>query len=314
MNRRAFLKTVSAGAGAAAWSWAGGLARGLAQTAATPTFSNEIVIAGQAFELGHGIRVINLRDNLDYSFRDPIGGECAESASGPSGIPGPGLPGATAVSEPRPRFGFRPGLAEGGPPGSPGDPLARLAATVRQIVLHRDATFTAHHGFNVLCARGLSTHFIVNHDGGIIQGLDPLYAAYHAGALDATSVGVDLSAPDPEGHAAIYSDPAFGGVVDYTTREVVVGVINGQTRRAFTYTDTQYASLCTLLVRLSDLLGVPLAAPTDATGAVLMDALDAPQSFEGVMGHLHVERSRWDPGPGLDWTRVLACLQTDTEG
>jgi hypothetical protein len=38
-----------------------------------------------------------------------------------------------------------------------------------------------------------------------------------------------------------------------------------------------------------------------------MDTLADPLAFSGIMGHLHVERKKWDPG-ALDWHRILRAL------
>ena len=44
-------------------------------------------------------------------------------------------------------------------------------------------------------------------------------------------------------------------------------------------------------------------------GQPLMDTLDDPLAFAGIMGHLHVDlqKQKWDPG-ALDWRRILRAL------
>src|SRR5205814_3774075 len=45
----------------------------------------------------------------------------------------------------------------------------------------------------------------------------------------------------------------------------------------------------------------------ERNGAPIMDTLPDPLSFEGILGHLHIETKKWDPG-ALDWHRILRAL------
>ena len=277
-----------------------------------PTFSNEVIIAGQPFEIGGDIRVINFRDNLDYSFIDPVGGSCApEPGSGGPSAPIQGLtvqPSGDTGS--RRRHYFRRGMSERAMAGMSHEQLLEsLGRELKTAVIHHDATYTAHHCFTVLCRRGLSTHFMVNHDGGIIQGLDPIYSAYHAGDFNGTSIGVDMNnIATVEGHQTRYSDPAFGGVADYAVRELIEGRINRSEKTSFAYTDEQYTSLCALLRLVNEVIGLPLIYPMSDTGGVVLSRLSDPSNFVGFFGHWHCQAGKWDPGPGFDWERVMEGL------
>jgi hypothetical protein len=48
----------------------------------------------------------------------------------------------------------------------------------------------------------------------------------------------------------------------------------------------------------------------EKSGEILLDTLEDPRSFQGIVGHLHVDldRQKWDPG-ALDWRRLLRALQ-----
>ena len=40
-----------------------------------------------------------------------------------------------------------------------------------------------------------------------------------------------------------------------------------------------------------------------------MGMLEEPKAFEGIAAHWHLKASRWDPGPGFDWDRMLMALR-----
>ena len=74
------------------------------------------------------------------------------------------------------------------------------------------------------------------------------------------------------------------------------------------YTEAQYATLRALTKSLSGIFPrVRRRAPRDADGTVRSTVL-APErlaAFNGVVGHYHLTRSKIDPGPALDWDRIL---------
>lgn len=181
-----------------------------------PVISNEIIIAGERYALGSDIRVINFQDNPDYSFQTPTSTFCESTV--------PGIPTRGA-------YGYRDQLDEAGLLAlDRGDGIEWLGRTVRQMVIHHDAASSAYATFGILCRRGLSSHFLINHDGGLIQGLDVIYSGWHAGegAVNRASVGVDMNniAVVEGNQRALASDPAFGAGADYATRPTVEGRIN----------------------------------------------------------------------------------------
>ena len=63
----------------------------------------------------------------------------------------------------------------------PQDEVALLGEAIWQIALHHDVTTDAATTFNVLCTRGLSTHFVVNYDGALYQFMDCYHVAWATG-------------------------------------------------------------------------------------------------------------------------------------
>jgi N-acetyl-anhydromuramyl-L-alanine amidase AmpD len=171
---------------------------------------------------------------------------------------------------------------------------------VNKVVLHHDGMPTSLGCFMVLKDRELSTHIMINFDGTVYQPLDLMHVAYHAGGgANEGSVGLDLCQPvKPERCARGDSELRRGG---YFT-----GTINGGTARSLGYTDEQYESLIAVLRGLKGIFpSFELTAPIDESGKVARNKLVDNIKFRGIVAHWHIIASKWDPGPGFDWERVL---------
>lgn len=172
-------------------------------------------------------------------------------------------------------------------------------AAVDQVILHHDGMKSAAGCFRVLKDRGLSTHLIIEADGTIYQTLDLGFVAFHAAGRNSGSIGVDLNNPiRPDRLPRGQSAAARGGVAR--------GRINGSTVASLGYTSAQYEALIAVLRALGPVFPAlnNLTAPVGDDGKVLTTVLDDP-GFKGLVGHLHVSATKWDPGPGFDWERVL---------
>jgi hypothetical protein len=72
--------------------------------------------------------------------------------------------------------------------------LPTLQRTVDQFVIHYDASGTSRQCFRVLHdVRDLSVHFMLDLDGTIYQTLDLKERAWHAGAANSRSVGIEIA-------------------------------------------------------------------------------------------------------------------------
>ena len=220
---------------------------------------------------------------------------------------------------------------------------AMLRERLDQFVLHYDACGVSAMCFDVLHdQRGLSVHFLLDLDGTIYQTMDVKERAWHATKANDRSVGVEIAnvgayadreadpfdrwyARDARGtHLTI--PPAVerrygprGGVRDRVRDargwplrpardEVVRGEVHGVSLRQHDLTPQQYASLARLAAALNAALPkIALDAPRGPDGRVLTRALDDDEfaRFAGVLGHWHVQANKVDPGPALDWGRVL---------
>ena len=200
-----------------------------------------------------------------------------------------------------------------------GDELGQLRDLVTQVVIHYDVAGTSRRCFAVLERRKLSCHFLIDLDGTIYQTLDLRERAWHAGKANDRSIGIELANigayRDPRELEAWYGRDA-GGLVyakvpdgyfatteDFVPRParpgLVTGEIQGQTLHQRDFTPEQYAALSRLLATLIRVLpGIPLESPPSRT-------LLAVPERAGVVAHYHLSRSKIDPGPAFDWSRVL---------
>lgn len=211
--------------------------------------------------------------------------------------------------------------------------LETIRERVHQFVVHYDACGTSQRCFEVLQdVRGLSVHFMLDLDGTIYQTLDAIERARHAGRNNDVSVGVEIAhigsysdparlaawyAPDPEHGVRITLPESYGDGgqrhperARYPARpDLIEGPVQHQHHYQYDYTEAQYRSLARLTAALHRAFPrIRLAAPRDAEGRVITHLLEEEQqmAFEGLVGHFHVSKVKTDPGPALDWDRVLA--------
>ncbi|MEZ5966616.1 MAG: N-acetylmuramoyl-L-alanine amidase [Planctomycetota bacterium] len=223
-----------------------------------------------------------------------------------------------------PRFGQRRGLA--------GGRLEDLRRQVDQFVLHYDVCGTSRQCFKILHDhRKLSVHFLLDVDGTVYQTLDLRERAWHATKANDRAVGVEIAHigayPRREHRTLVewYGHDAAGpfvrfpawmkqtgvaaGFVGRPARpEIVRGTIQGQDLWQYDFTVEQYEALARLTATLATVIpAIRLDAPCDVEGAVRTDALDeaAFAAFHGVLGHYHVQTNKTDPGPAMDWQRLL---------
>lgn len=216
--------------------------------------------------------------------------------------------------------------------------LPALQRRVDQLVLHYDTC-----GVSALCAdvlegRGLSVHFMLDIDGTIYQTMDVQHRAWHATKANDRSVGIEIAnigaygegdadplalwyARDEQG-TFIRLPPgvqrrygARGGVHDSSiwplrpARDgLITGRIHGNVVRQYDLTAAQYDSLIKLAAALHrSLPEIRLEYPRGPDGRVLARAMSEAEfaHFTGVLGHWHVQSNKIDPGPALDFDRVV---------
>ncbi len=212
--------------------------------------------------------------------------------------------------------------------------LRDVQEVVDQFVLHYDVCGTSKVCFRVLHdVRGLSVHFMLDIDGTIYQTMDVKERAWHATVSNDRSVGIEIAnmgayasdeksplaqwyTKDASGRTIITIPQALGdggvrtvGFVGSPDRpEPVVGPIQGIDRTQYDLTPQQYDSLTKLTAALCTALPkIRPDYPRDSSGQLITSKLpdDQLRAFTGVLGHYHVQDDKADPGPALQWERVV---------
>jgi N-acetyl-anhydromuramyl-L-alanine amidase AmpD len=205
---------------------------------------------------------------------------------------------------------------------------------VDQFVLHYDACGTSRQCFKILHdLRGLSVHFLLDVDGTIYQTLDLKERAWHATSSNTRSVGIEIAhigaysvsgrnpfadwyQADPRGGTRLTIPPRFtdSGLRrrDFVGRparpEPVTGRVQGKELLQYDYTPEQYEALIKLTATLCRVFPkLACEYPRDAEGRLVTRRLpDAElESFQGILGHFHIQTNKVDPGPAFQWNAVV---------
>jgi N-acetyl-anhydromuramyl-L-alanine amidase AmpD len=216
--------------------------------------------------------------------------------------------------------------------------LPTLQKVVDQFVLHFDVCGTSRMCFFVLHDdRDLSVHFLLDVDGTIYQTLDLKERAWHATTSNDRSVGVEIAnigaypaagknpfnkwyGTNTDGKVYLTYPNRFGSGGIATTNftghparnEPVRGVIQGEDLEQYDYTPEQYAALIKLTATLCKIFPkMKCDYPKDADGKLIPHKLpdDVLNNYEGVLGHYHVQTNKDDPGPALDWEKLIGGAQ-----
>lgn len=212
--------------------------------------------------------------------------------------------------------------------------LPSLQNVVDQFVLHYDVCGLSEICFKVLHDhRGLSVQFMLDIDGTIYQTLDLKERAWHATISNSRSIGVEIAnigaypaknkdrlddwyTKDADGmiqlrpsrtigHLGLRPHP-FHGHPDRP--DLIVGKIQGQELYQYDYTPEQYESLIKLTATLCRVFPkLKCDYPKDAQGMLIPHKLTEKQwqEFSGVLGHYHVQENKVDPGPAMNWDKVV---------
>lgn len=212
--------------------------------------------------------------------------------------------------------------------------LSLLQKVVDQFVLHYDATGTSRQCFKVLHdLRGLSVHFMLDLDGTLYQTLDLKERAWHATSANSRAIGIEIAnigaypaggknpfdqwyekdaagrtrlrLPERLGDGGIRT-PGFVGRPDRP--ELVRGQMQGTDLLQYDFTPEQYAALVKLTATLCRVFPkMQCDYPRDAEGRLITRKLpdEDLDRFGGLLGHLHIQTNKVDPGPAFQWDRLV---------
>jgi N-acetylmuramoyl-L-alanine amidase len=177
---------------------------------------------------------------------------------------------------------------------------------IDQFVIHYDASGSSAHCFATLKARGLSVHFMIDVDGTIYQTLDVKERAWHATKANNRSVGVEM--------ANIGAFPIDQANLlqlwhaNHPAAQSVFGEVQGKMLRMYDFSPQQYESLIKLTAALCRALPeIKCDYPRDGSGHLITHVLSAEEfaNYHGILGHYHVQVEKFDPGPAMQWDRLL---------
>jgi len=181
---------------------------------------------------------------------------------------------------------------------------------IKGVLIHSDITSDIAGCFRVLRSRQLSTHFGIDWNGVIYQGTDAIKQAAHGGGKENTvpdanahTIGIDMNCMlvQIRGNEP---PPGSRGV-----RRIFEAAINGEPWRSVGYTDAQYDALVKLLRVLQDKFKkIVLLPPIGPDKQVIMEQTAIDLEKCGLFGHFHINHGKADPGPGFEWTRLIADL------
>ncbi len=240
---------------------------------------SEIIVCGKRMDIGHPVRTFMDSDGynayLTHRTDDP-------SQKFPT-YPAPGMEGRELRYRERRLLGRE-------------RTLQNLKRAVRQVVVHLDGCANARLCFDVLHNQhGLSVHFMVDNDGTIYQTLDLVDCAFHAAGVNETSVGIEVQ---NRGDAARFPHSYR------EERPTVTCTVHGQQFLAYDFTDAQYEGMVRLGRALARILDLPLQVPRASTGEAIWTTIADPRRFDGFLGHYHINKEKWDPGP-WDFQRMF---------
>jgi len=221
------------------------------------------------------------------------------------------------------------------PAGGKGRPtdLRALRTVVDQIVLHYDGLGLSSLCFDILQRRRLSAHFLLDVDGTVYQTLDLQERAWHATTSNNRSIGIEIAnigaypAVEIKNILRWYERQGDGGVrlkipagvrdprirTPYFTGhparpELVCGVIHGRELVQYDFTPEQYEALIRLTAALHRVFPkITLDYPRGPDGKVFPYKLPDGElsKYRGLLGHWHIQENKVDPGPALQWDRLV---------
>jgi hypothetical protein len=172
------------------------------------------------------------------------------------------------------------------------------------IVTHWDVCLSAASCKRVLERRGISTHFVIDNDGTIVQLLDCNHVAWHAGnrRVNANSIGIDFSNAYYTKYQKSYVKNGYGER-PVLEESVVHGV---KLKPHLGYYPAQILAYKALLEFLNKAYSIKLECPIGPDGSLLKKVFQPAVKgvYEGVVCHYHLTRKKIDTA-GLELDKII---------
>jgi len=190
--------------------------------------------------------------------------------------------------------------------------VAGKARKPTMVVTHWDAALSAASCKRILEKRKISTHFVIDNDGTIVQLVDTQDVAWHAGIrrVNKASIGIDFSNAVYTKYNKAYHKKGFG------FRPIIEGWrVHGWRPKPFLGAyPVQIEAYKALLEALHNHYGIPLECPLDDDGR-LLTAMHKPSKkakFKGVVNHYNLSTNKWDT-LGLQLDEILEEIRLNED-
>ena len=188
--------------------------------------------------------------------------------------------------------------------------LKKLQGKVSQFFLHHSGLYHSRDTFNVLHnQRRLSVQLILDDDGTIYQTLDLQEKAWHGGANNPVSVGIEIDSRAHAGRLPNAYDQYHQYHYKVDPRNIRMDKIHGQWVKGYEYNDKQYSSLIKLAIALKKTfpkmsIAGQMDFPRTRTGRIIKGKLSNPLQHQGLICHFHNSTNKIDP-ISFDFDRLL---------
>ena len=189
-------------------------------------------------------------------------------------------------------------------PGTYYDYSGKEEREVKTFVNHWDVCLSAESCAKVLNKRGISVHFLIDNDGTIYQMLDTQHAAWHAGSINRSSIGVEISNAYYTKYQNWYVKNGFG------ERPVVDDAwVHGNKLDPFLgFYPVQLEALKALWEACHNAYEIPYLAPESGDSDFLTSTKYVSEvyrgKFKGFVSHYHQSKKKIDCA-GLDIAKML---------
>jgi len=170
------------------------------------------------------------------------------------------------------------------------------------IVTHWDVCTSAASCKRVLEKRNISTHFVIDNDGTIVQLVDPNNIAWHAKGANNNSIGIDISNAYYIKYGSSYRKQGL------PPRPILNdSVVHGRRlREHFGYYPEQLHAYSVLVAFLCKTYDIPLDYPKDEDGSLCTTVYQPAvnNKFKGVINHYNLTRNKIDTA-GLKLDEII---------
>ena len=198
---------------------------------------------------------------------------------------------------------------------TPDDDYFKKEYEMRWICIHNTAGTTLSGAVQTLNKEDyIAVPYCIDWDGTIYEMYNPRYWAWHLGVkgkkgyYDKHSIGIEIVNPGPlvkaaNGHMNFWPQNYGARYCDVSdTSHYYKKTFRGKDYYA-TYTEEQYKSAGLLCFYLAALFDIPLHLRTN-----LEYDLNGVYEKDGIIGHHHIRKDKYDPSPAFDWKRFKKYL------